>query len=471
MKRKTGWLAVAVACSVGCNCGPKLTQVGETDAGADAGADAEAGLDAGTDAGVDSGLDAAIDAGFGPDAGPDAGSPGMDAGPDAGMVLCADDGGLFPDASYCGVANVTGVSLQLSTQYADRPELLWNGCNYGAAWFERPQAGTTFNIFFNFISSSGQTSGSSVQVSSANGLTHAQVSGAWSGSEYGLTYYENLTATPYYRNLFARVDATGNPVPGSEIPLASSSLTQLTPHIAWNPLDSEFGVAWVEEPQGIVTQEYLYMARISDGAVVPGSVTQIRTSGSISLSDTGSHILIWTGSQYALTWSEAGAPYVGEITRTGQLTAASMTAVGSGVVAPMRSVVAFNGTEYGIAWMDYRTNTYEVHFGLANAGGGYVAGSDQLLGTAGLYSGEPDIVWDGSQFVVVWDEGTAPIRVWVARLTPTGTLVPGNPQTLTCSADDEWFPTISWNGAQHAVTYDRTFGTPEQSEQELLLFP
>jgi large repetitive protein len=380
-----------------------------------------------------------------------------------------DAGTGLADASWCGVGGVSHVTLALTNQYATSAELVWNGSNYAANWHERPQAGTPpWNIFFGFVSGGGQALGSKQLISTGNGIGYISGLAAWTGEEYGIVYTENTVGAPYYQDLFSRVDATGTPVAQSEIPIHPDSEIQNNPAVAWNPLDGEFGVTWTEG----TSSPTLYFARIRTGAVV--SAAAIRACTGASLSDSGSHMLVWTGTQYALTWSEGDTVYMGEVSRTGQLSAASVTPLGLGVVAPMESNVAFDGTQYGVVWADYRTNTYQVHFARANAGGGYVAGSDALVGSPNMYSAQPDIVWNGTDFVAVWTEHAAtapPSVIRLARFTSTGAIVSSGAETLTCSGDTDWLPMISWNGMQHAVSYARLFGCPQQSEQNLLLIP
>jgi hypothetical protein len=122
---------------------------------------------------------------------------------------------------------------------------------------------------------------------------------------------------------------------------------------------------------------------------------------------------------------------------------------------PMRATFAWSGGEYGVVWMDYRSNTYVTHFARALPGATYVAGSEIPLRPPNTYSGEPTIVWTGREWALAWSESQGGSQnVSGGRIDAAGAIVPSSIGTLTSAAGrHQWWPTAAWNGCVTAIAY------------------
>ena len=86
------------------------------------------------------------------------------------------------------------------------------------------------------------------------------------------------------------------------------------------------------------------------------------------------------------------------------------------------------GDRYGMTWQDRRTGNYEVFFNTLGADGAKKMADVELTFDPG-FSVNPAIAWNGSEFIVAWqDDRNGPFDVYVQRVDARGTLLGGNLQ-------------------------------------------
>ena len=70
------------------------------------------------------------------------------------------------------------------------------------------------------------------------------------------------------------------------------------------------------------------------------------------------------------------------------------------------STLTWTGSVYGVAWQEYDSPYYDIYF-LALDGTGAIVGSDIRVTTTSVSSQNPDAVWTGSEFGIVWHDASA----------------------------------------------------------------
>ena len=90
------------------------------------------------------------------------------------------------------------------------------------------------------------------------------------------------------------------------------------------------------------------------------------------------------------------------------------------------AVMVWTGDRYGIAWSDRRHQDYEIHFNLTDRMGTKLIPDVRLTNAYG-FSVYPSVVFDGSHFVVAWQDDREDIfKVYGQRVGLDGTVVGGN---------------------------------------------
>ncbi len=183
----------------------------------------------------------------------------------------------------------------------------WTGDGYGVAWTDR--RGGSPGIWFRPLSAWGYPSGPEVQVGPPLGpQVHEkrEPALAWKGDGYGIAWADLRDGT--WRVYFALLDPEGNFLenPG-EVPVSSGEHDARRPAVAWN--GQEFAVAWEEWTHPWESE--IHVARVlADGTV--------------------------TGEEAVVGARSPGASF--------------------------RVDIAWNGTEWGVAWTDQRDDNEEVYF-------------------------------------------------------------------------------------------------------------
>lgn len=70
------------------------------------------------------------------------------------------------------------------------------------------------------------------------------------------------------------------------------------------------------------------------------------------------------------------------------------------------SGVVWTGDRYGVAWSDRRSANYEIFFAMFDREGKKMAPGDIPLSATDVFSINVDLVWTGTEFVAVWQDGS-----------------------------------------------------------------
>ena len=106
--------------------------------------------------------------------------------------------------------------------------------------------------------------------------------------------------------------------------------------------------------------------------------------------------------------------------------------------------LTFNGDHYGMTWQDRRTGSYQVYFTTLN-GTGTKDIADVQLTHNDSFSVNPVVAWNNTQFVVAWqDDRNGPFDVFVQLLGNDGALQGPNIQlTQADGMDDNESPSVA----------------------------
>jgi hypothetical protein len=135
--------------------------------------------------------------------------------------------------------------------------------------------------------------------------------------------------------------------------------------------------------------------------------------------------------------------------------------------------VAFDGTNYLVVWSDNRSGAGDDIFGARVSSAGEVLdGAGIAISTAGGHQFDPAVAFDGSNYLVVWEDrrSGANSDIFAARMSPAGVVVdPTLPVTgggiaISTAANDQLDPAVVWNGSgsRYLVVWeDRRLGVSD----------
>lgn len=160
---------------------------------------------------------------------------------------------------------------------------------------------------------------------------------------------------------------------------------------------------------------------------IPVGAQIVRISGDIAPAGPGG--LAWSGSSYA-------AMYTG--TKSGFSVFRTMIDAAGNPIPPGEEAITIKsadatggpvvwvGDRYGFAWQDRRDGDYEIYFTLLDEFGAKVI-PDTRLSNAFGFSVNVSLAWNGSQFIVVWqDEREGMFNLYGQRVNLDGSAPDGN---------------------------------------------
>ncbi len=173
----------------------------------------------------------------------------------------------------------------------------------------------------------------------------------------------------------------------------------------------------------------------------------------------------WSGSQYGIAWQDYRdgnyEVYFAIVDASGAKQGTDVR-VTNNSGASWRVSIAWDGSQYGIAWDDNRNGAEEIYFARVSAGGAKLS-TDIRVTNDGAQSIEASVAWTGSEFGIVWTEQRdADLEIYFARVTGAG-VKQGADVRITSSAGESRLPSFTWAGSRFGAAWSdrRDGGFPE----------
>jgi hypothetical protein len=273
----------------------------------------------------------------------------------------------------------------------------------------------------------------------------------WNGSGYGVVWTKDIGG-PASNNsdlFFTRVDASGAKIGVTTTVTTSTTTSSYSPKLVWN--GSEYGLAWFE------TGETLGFARLSSEGVVLSRTavtsTSDRPTQELSLvADASGYALAWE--QYTTTKTEL---YFARLDRAGALRSAPQAVTNTPDYSGQPTLV-WTGTEYGLAWTELTSPKYRVYFQRRSATGATV-GSIVAITDGTNYAANPALVWSGTEYGVVWSDARNTSReLYFTRLSSSGAKL-GADVRVTNVSGSRFSPLMTWSSNEYGIAwYDQRAG-------------
>jgi hypothetical protein len=133
--------------------------------------------------------------------------------------------------------------------------------------------------------------------------------------------------------------------------------------------------------------------------------------------------------------------------------------------------LAFDGTNYLVAWQDFRSGSYDIYGARVSPGGGVLDGSGLAISTAARDQQLPALAFDGANYLVAWEDNRSGTSsdIYGARVSPAGTVF--EPFALATAGTDERSPAVARAGAGRvvAVAYERFAPEPPYGARRAFL--
>lgn len=203
-----------------------------------------------------------------------------------------------------------------------------------------------------------------------------------------------------------RLDTSGVSLDGYGFLICDEVFGQYRPSVAFD--GTNYFVVWDDFRNGTDTE--IYGARVTtDGDVLdPGGILILSASGSQVAAD-----VLFDGTRYFVVWADYRGShqdiYGGRVLPDGTVLDAGGKAISTANYNQTLPKAAFDGTKYFVVWKDYRSGSYvnaDIYGARVDTTGAVLAAdaSGKAICTTGNNLGSPDLIFDGTNYLVVWDD-------------------------------------------------------------------
>jgi hypothetical protein len=124
-------------------------------------------------------------------------------------------------------------------------------------------------------------------------------------------------------------------------------------------------------------------------------------------------------------------------------------------------VIGFDGSDYLVVWQDLRNGRWDIYGTRVTTQGGVLDTAGIPVSTADWDQEHPAVAWDGSEFLVVWQDirDNAHWRAYSSRVTPQGTVLDPEGIALPAALGDQKYPAVTFDGADFIVVWSGSSDT------------
>lgn len=275
---------------------------------------------------------------------------------------------------------------------------------------------------------------------------------AYDGTNYLVVWQDSRNGA--YTDIYgARVTPAGALLDSSGIAISMASNHQSLPNVAFD--GTNYMVVW----QDYRSSSYydVYGARVSPSGYVlePGGIT-ISTAANYQ----SSPAIAFDGTNYMVAWADfrdwSYDAYVARVNKSGVVLDPAGIPVSKATGDENSLAIAFDGTNYMVMWRDERNGTYTDIYGARVSTSGAVLDPDGIaISTAAGHQYAPAIAFDGTNYMVVWyDEHTGSYYdVYGTRVTTSGAVIDPTGIAISTAPNYQGYPAITFDGIDYVVVW------------------
>ncbi len=280
----------------------------------------------------------------------------------------------------------------------------------------------------------------------------------------------------------ARVTESGQPLDGTGIPVAVGVEQQVNATVTFD--GSNFLVVWEVRHSYLAAD--IYGARVSRTGTVldPGgfriSLANANRAHPAVASDGSTSLVVWQDSHLSnlSTWPTApprpsphGPPppppppppdfdiYGARVDQSGAVLDPGGIGVSTAGAHQVDPALAFDGTNYLVAWSDARIDNYADVYGARVTPGGSVLDSagNPIATGQGNPQQQPAVASQGGQWLVAWQDdrsGESSVDdIYAARVAASGTVLDPDGIAISAAPYSQWSPAAAFDGMNYLVAW------------------
>ncbi|WP_243338178.1 InlB B-repeat-containing protein [Anaeromyxobacter soli] len=249
------------------------------------------------------------------------------------------------------------------------------------------------------------------------------------------------------------VDGAGRVLTPNGTPFTSGANTQVAGDVAFDGAD--YLVVWHDNRSGAGWD--VYAARVNaSGTVLDAAAIPIATGPGDQVAPT----VAFDGTNYLLAWEDraigGGDIRAARVTPGGALLDADAVKVSSAPGLQVQPAIACDGSSCLVTWQDQRNGVWDVYGARVSSPQATVLDPGGIpISTAPGWQVGPDVAFDGQSYFVVWtDQRSSVGDIYGARVSTSGVVVDAQGLPLVTVPGGQGGPRISYGRGQYLVAWN-----------------
>lgn len=214
----------------------------------------------------------------------------------------------------------------------------------------------------------------------------------------------------------------------------------------------------------VVWQDYrnhnwdIYGARVNQGGIVLDpegiaidTVTNEQRYSSLAFDGTN-YLVVWEDFRSGFNWDIYGT----RVSQMGSVIDMNGFILSAEVNFQYSPVGAFDGTNYLVAWEDRRNGLDSDVYGARVNPTGIILDSISIaISTAADWQGNPSVAFDGTNYLVVWDDWRSGdhLDIYGARINQTGLILDPEGIIISAALNTQGYPSVTFDGINYFVVW------------------
>ena len=358
---------------------------------------------------------------------------------------------------------VADLGIRFAPADQTQPSIAYDGTNYLVVWSDtRGDNGDVYGARVRPDGSVLDVGGIAISTAPNSQLSPDV---AFDGTNYLVTWSDSRRAWDRYDVYAARVTPGGSVLDPAGIPVSAEfNFDQTSPRLAFD--GTNYLVVWTDgrfwpDPGAVF------------GARVTPSGTVLDPQGfAVSSAPNGQFAggIAFDGENYLVSWTDlrSGPPdvYVARVTPAATVLDPNGIPVSTASGGQYASDIAFDGTNYLVVWDDGRSGLFDVYGARVSREGLVLDAGGIPISTDSSHQQLPSVAFDGTNYFVAWTDARSPWDIYGARVTPAGGVLDAGGIPISTADNDQLSPAVGFDGGNFLVVWqdDRVSRDPYNEE-------
>jgi hypothetical protein len=349
-------------------------------------------------------------------------------------------------AASGAIIDSAAIAIAVAGGNQKRPAAAFGDTSYLIVWTDTRYS--SLDIFATRVGTGGEVHDpDGISISEAADYQDAPAV-AFDGTNYLVVWQDRRSGN--YDIYGARVTPGGDVLDTAGIPIATDADSEEYPAVAFD--GTNYLVVW-QDDQGTGD---IYGARVAtDGSVLDPTGMPVCTAGYRQYQPA----VAFDGANYFVVWrDERGSDddiYGARLTPGGVLLDPIALAICTEERDQTTPAITFDDSVYVVAWLErIITIYYDVYATRVDLDGTVLDPPGIFLASVIKEQTRPGVAYDGTNFVVVWDDDTDPnYDVYAGRIAPDGSLLDQEGTCVSVSASTQFFPAVTFGYSDYFVVW------------------